>query len=113
MNDQQAANAFGALSQLTRLHVIRNLVIAGPEGLAAGRLAELSGVSPSNISFHLRELEHAGLVRMRRESRSLIYSAQFEMLGSLVEFLIQDCCSGHPSVCSGKALLKTGRPRQH
>ncbi|KKX29342.1 metalloregulator ArsR/SmtB family transcription factor [Rhizobium sp. LC145] len=109
MDDCQAILMFGALSQITRLNVLRNLVIAGPEGLAAGRIAELAGVSSSNISFHLKEMEHAGLIRMRRESRSIIYSARYETLASLVEFLIRDCCSGHPAVCSAATSDKTAK----
>lgn len=98
MNDDQAVAVFGALSQITRLQVLRHLVVAGPEGLAAGRLAELLGVAPSNISFHLREMEHAMLIRMRRQGRSLIYSVHYETLGNLMEFLMRDCCSGRPEL---------------
>ena len=77
MDVRQALSAFGALSQETRLAVVRTLVVAGPAGLAAGAIAERMGVSPSNISFHLKELERAGLVAQRRESRSLVYSASY------------------------------------
>lgn len=98
MDERRALLAFAALSQATRLHVMRNLVVAGADGLAAGRIAELVGVSSSNISFHLKELEHAGLVAVRRDSRSLIYSARFDALGGLVEFLVRDCSDGHPRV---------------
>lgn len=96
MDDKQALTAFAALSQETRLNVVRTLVVAGAEGLAAGRIAELLGISPSNISFHLKELEHAGLISMRRDSRSLIYSARFDVIGDLVSFLLKECCRGVP-----------------
>ncbi|MCW0001373.1 metalloregulator ArsR/SmtB family transcription factor [Pararhizobium sp. YC-54] len=98
MDQRQALMSFAALSQETRLAVVRTLVIAGPEGLAAGAIAEKMGVSPSNISFHLKELERAGLITQRRESRSLVYSAAYEALSGLVMFLMHDCCAGHPQV---------------
>ena len=65
MEERQALAAFAALSQETRLRILRMLVIAGPDGLAAGRIADKAEVSPSNVSFHLKELEHAGLTRSR------------------------------------------------
>ena len=103
MDVRQALSAFGALSQETRLAVVRTLVVAGPAGLAAGAIAERMGVSPSNISFHLKELERAGLVAQRRESRSLVYSASYETLAGLLDFLMNDCCAGHPDIRSAMA----------
>lgn len=100
MNEHQALIAFGALSQETRLRILRMLVIVGPEGLAAGMIAERAEVSASNVSFHLKELEHAGMVRTRRESRSIIYSAQYDALSGLIRFLMEDCCSGRPEICA-------------
>jgi len=88
VNERQVLDAFGALSQQTRLQVIRKLVVAGPGGLAAGMIAEAVNVSPSNISFHLKELEHAGLISAQRESRSIVYSANFETLNGLAHFLM-------------------------
>lgn len=103
MDEQQAISAFGALAQEHRLRIVRALVQAGPEGLAAGALAAAGGISSSNLSFHLKELEHAGLVRSRRVSRSVIYSACLAGLSGLVEFLMKDCCQGHPEVCAPAA----------
>ncbi len=100
MDERQALAAFGALSQETRLQIVRLLVVAGPDGMAAGLLAEKAGVSPSNISFHLKELERSGLIAQQRASRSIIYSANFLALGGLVTFLLEDCCSGHPEICA-------------
>ncbi|MET3597463.1 DNA-binding transcriptional ArsR family regulator [Mesorhizobium shonense] len=91
--------AFGALSQETRLRLLRSLVIAGPDGIAAGSLAELVEVSPSNVSFHLKQLERAGLVSARREARSIVYSAEYDALSGLIRFLMEDCCSGRPEIC--------------
>jgi ArsR family transcriptional regulator, arsenate/arsenite/antimonite-responsive transcriptional repressor len=103
MRESQALSAFAALSQETRLRILRRLVIAGPGGLAAGVLAKKAGVSASNVSFHLKELEHAGLVANRRESRSIVYSADYGALDGLLRFMMEDCCAGHPEVCSPKA----------
>ncbi|MBL0372376.1 helix-turn-helix transcriptional regulator [Rhizobium sp. KVB221] len=100
MEERQALGAFGALSQETRLQVIRLLVVAGPEGMASGQIGERLEVSPSNVSFHLKELERAGLVTMERESRSIIYRADYAALGALVRFLMEDCCGGHPEICA-------------
>lgn len=103
MDDRQALGAFGALSQETRLKIVRMLVVAGPDGLAAGTLAERLDVSPSNISFHLKELERVGLISQQRESRSIIYRANIDVLGALVRFLMEDCCAGHPEICAPAA----------
>nr|WP_210325001.1 metalloregulator ArsR/SmtB family transcription factor [Mesorhizobium silamurunense] len=92
--------AFGALSQETRLRLLRSLVVAGPDGIAAGSLAEQVGVSPSNVSFHLKELERAGLVTARRDARSIVYSAEYDALSGLIRFLMEDCCSGRPEICA-------------
>ncbi len=98
MDDRQALTSFAALSQETRLAIVRALVVAGHDGLAAGIIAERMGVSPTNVSFHLKELERSGLITQRRESRSIIYSASYEALADLVKFLMDDCCSGHPAI---------------
>ncbi|HTO31148.1 MAG TPA: metalloregulator ArsR/SmtB family transcription factor [Pararhizobium sp.] len=100
MEERQALSAFGALSQETRLRIIRILVIAGTDGLAAGAVAEEAGVSATNVSFHLKALEQAGLVSQQRASRSIIYTASFDALGELVRFLMEDCCAGHPKICA-------------
>ncbi|WP_432343348.1 metalloregulator ArsR/SmtB family transcription factor [Shinella yambaruensis] len=98
MDERQALASFAALSQETRLAIVRTLVVAGPDGLAAGLIAERMGVSPSNVSFHLKELERSGLIAMRRESRSIVYSASYDALADLVKFLMEDCCAGHPTI---------------
>ena len=98
--EAQALDAFGALSQATRLQMVRALVVAGPDGLAAGAVGEAVGASSSSASFHLANLERAGLVQSRRDARSIIYSANFEGLAGLVDFLMRDCCQGRPEVCA-------------
>jgi DNA-binding transcriptional ArsR family regulator len=105
MNQRQALIAFGALSQETRLHIIRMLVVAGPHGMAAGAIAEKAEVSPSNISFHLKELERSGLIAQQRESRSIIYTANYEALGGVIRFLMEDCCAGNPEICAPAAAV--------
>lgn len=99
MDERQALAAFAALSQDTRLRILRLLVVAGPEGLAAGVIAERAGVSASNVSFHVKELERAGLLDARRESRSILYAVNIAALNGLVRFLMEDCCGGQIGSC--------------
>lgn len=99
MKAGQAQTAFAALSQETRLRIVRMLVKAGPEGMAAGAIADAADVSASNVSFHLKDLEHSGLINARREARSIIYTADYKTLRGLIEFLMKDCCAGHPEIC--------------
>ncbi|MBT1159989.1 helix-turn-helix transcriptional regulator [Aminobacter anthyllidis] len=99
MDERQALIAFGAMSQETRLKIVRLLVKAGPEGMAAGIIAETAGVSASNVSFHLKELERGGLVTARRDARSIVYSADYQALSGLIRFLMEDCCAGNPAIC--------------
>ena len=100
MEQAQALDAFAALSQQTRLQMVRALVVAGDDGLAAGAVGDATGASSSSASFHLAHLERAGLVTSRREARSIIYTANFAGLSGLVDFLMRDCCQGHPDVCT-------------
>jgi ArsR family transcriptional regulator, arsenate/arsenite/antimonite-responsive transcriptional repressor len=100
MDESQALLAFAALSQDTRLRIVRRLVRAGPKGMAAGDIAAAMEVSPSNISFHLKELERAGIIAARRESRSIIYAADYKTLRGVIEFLMRDCCASRPEICA-------------
>ena len=101
MEEPQALAAFAAMSQETRLRVVRLLVQAGPDGMAAGAIGEaLGGATTSRLSFHLSHLEHAGLIRSRRDGRYIIYSAVYSALAGLVGFLLKDCCQGHPEICA-------------
>ncbi len=103
IDETQALDAFAALSQETRLQMVRTLVVAGPDGLAAGAVGEAVGASSSSASFHLAHLERAGLVRSHRVARSIVYSANYESLAALVAFLMQDCCQGRPEICAPAA----------
>jgi len=87
--------AFGALAQETRLGIYRLLVTAGPEGLAAGAIAERLDLPPATLSFHLKELSLAGLLRSRQEGRFVIYAANFDTMIDLVTFLTENCCGGN------------------
>lgn len=98
MNEDLAMAAFAALSNKTRLKIIRALVSAGTTGLSAGDLADAAGASPSRASFHLSALAEAGLVTSQREARTIIYRVSFEGLGGLVSFLMEDCCGNDPRV---------------
>lgn len=84
---------FVALSQETRLRAFRLLVQAGPDGLPAGAISEELGTPQNTLSFHLNHLSHAGIVSSRREGRSIIYLANFDMMRDLIGFLVNDCCS--------------------
>ena len=100
MNTKRAIPALAALAQETRLALFRLLVECGPEGLAAGDIAEKLGLPPSSLSFHLAQLSHAGMILQRRRSRSLIYSVDFAAMNDLMSFLTENCCGGDASLCA-------------
>ena len=98
MESNEAVRALGALAQGTRLAAFRLLVEAGPEGLAAGVIAERLGLPAATSSFHLAQLANSGLVRSRTEGRFVIYSTDFERMQTLIGFLTDNCCEG--GVCA-------------
>lgn len=116
MNESQALKGFAAIAQGTRLRIVRMLVTAGAGGMPSGAIADgLEGVSPQGASFHLKELEIAGLVESRREGKSVVYSVIFPALSDLVAFLMHDCCGGHCTYCDQAIDLFakcTGRPTE-
>ena len=81
---------------------------AGPEGLAAGEIARTLGTAPNTMSAQLLVLANAGLVRARRDGRSIIYSPDFDAMGSLLLFLTEDCCGGRPEICAPLVSVATG-----
>jgi ArsR family transcriptional regulator, arsenate/arsenite/antimonite-responsive transcriptional repressor len=89
-----ALEAFGGLANEHRLAIFRLLVQAGPDGLPAGDIADKLGIPASSLSFHLAHLTRAGLTEQRRESRSLIYSANFATMNGLIAFMTENCCGG-------------------
>ena len=94
LNAANAILALGALGQEHRLALFRLLVQAGEEGMAAGAIAEALGIPNSSLSFHLAQLNRAGLIRHQRRHRSLIYSADYPMMNALVGYLMENCCAG-------------------
>lgn len=94
MDAATAVSALGALAQEHRLALFRLLVQAGSEGMAAGAIADALGVPNSSLSFHLAQLNRAGLIRQERRSRSLIYSADYGAMNALVGYLMENCCAG-------------------
>lgn len=100
METTDAMNSFAALSQQTRLEAFRLLVRHEPEGLPAGDIARQLDVPHNTMSAHLATLARAGWVVSRRQSRSIIYRADIGHMNAVVEFLVRDCCAGHPDVCA-------------
>lgn len=88
--------ALAALAQPSRLAVFRLLVQAGPQGLAASRIAEALAIAPSSLSFHLKELAHAQMVGATRNGRSIVYTANYATMNGLLAFLTENCCGGVP-----------------
>ncbi|WP_228894179.1 ArsR/SmtB family transcription factor [Pseudoduganella aquatica] len=101
MDTRQALAALAALAQESRLAAFRLLVQAGPDGLAASRIAEQLDIAPSSLSFHLKELAHAGLIAARQDGRFVIYSASFGAMNGLLAFLTENCCGGVPCAPAG------------
>jgi len=99
MKQIDAVRSLAALAQDSRLAVFRLLVKRGPEGFTPGVLADKLGIAAPTLSFHLKELQHSGLVVVRREGRFLFYSANFERMKGLVGFLTDECCSQADEAC--------------
>jgi DNA-binding transcriptional ArsR family regulator len=96
MKTKAAVSALAALAQDSRLAIFRTLVQAGPTGVAAGKISELTGIAPSSLSFHLKELAHAGMVDSQQSGRFVIYTANFSTMNALLGFLTENCCGGNP-----------------
>jgi DNA-binding transcriptional ArsR family regulator len=109
MEKRDAVAALGALAQDNRLDVFRLLVQAGPEGLAAGAVAEVLDLAPNTLTFHFDRLRMAGLATVRREGRSMIYAAHFETMNALLGFLTENCCGG--ASCAPSPSSKPARKR--
>ncbi|MBI1892005.1 MAG: helix-turn-helix transcriptional regulator [Burkholderiales bacterium] len=104
MKTKSAISALAALAQESRLAIFRLLVAAGPEGIAATKIAERLGLAPSSLSFHLKELAHANLVTPTPMGRLIIYTANFGTMNALIAFLTESCCGGNP--CSPVSSVK-------
>ncbi len=110
MEMKEAVAALGALAHESRLSVYRLLVEAGPEGRAAGLIADQLGLPPATLSFHLKTLSHAGLALSRQQGRYVIYSANFGNALKLVNFLTENCCGGQSCLpeCAPAATVTEG-----
>lgn len=106
LQSEPVIRALSALAQEHRLAAYRLLVQAGEQGLAAGALAESLGVAPSSMSFHLAQLANAGLVSQRRESRSIIYCADYAAMNALMGYLTENCCGGEDCSSPADTLIK-------
>ena len=103
LDEPGAVKALAALAQAQRLRAFRALVVAGPNGLTPGSMAEQLDVAPSALSFHLKELAHSGLVSSEARGRNLIYRASFSHMNALLAYLTEHCCEGNACDASGSA----------
>ena len=100
MDSNLVVRALSALAHESRLAIFRLLVVAGRDGMAAGEIAQHLGLSPSSLSFHLKDLSHADLAKSRQDGRFIIYTANFDAMTGLIAFLTQNCCAGAPCAAS-------------
>lgn len=114
MESKQAILSFAALAQETRLAIFRLLVQQGPNGMPAGEIATRIAVAPSTLSFHLAQLERAGLLRSVRVQRQILYATDYEGTRQLLTFLMEDCCQGQPELCGvpGTAGCAPAKPKR-
>ena len=110
MESGKAVQKLSALAQDARLAVFRLLVKAGPNGMAAGDIAKKLKTAPNTMSAQLLLLSNAGLIRARREGRSIIYTADFDAMSDLLVFLTEDCCGGRPEICASLASVAACGP---
>ena len=103
MEEHAAILALGALAQETRLRIFRQLIVAGPQGMTPGQLAENLACSPTALSFHLKELHRCGLVGQERDGRHLIYRAAIPHMNALLAYLTDHCCQGQPCLETTRA----------
>jgi ArsR family transcriptional regulator, arsenate/arsenite/antimonite-responsive transcriptional repressor len=99
MEKTDALAALAALAQESRLDIFRLLIQAGQQGMSAGRIADRLGLPSATLSFHLSQLRHAGLIRFRRDGRSLIYAAEYAVMNDLLTYLTENCCRGDRGAC--------------
>ena len=93
MDTKAVVAALAALAQDSRLKIFRLLVQVGTDGMIAGQISDYLSIAPSSLSFHMKELSHAGLVKSRQESRYVIYSVNYPAMDSLMAYLTENCCA--------------------
>ena len=106
MKIKNAVEALSALAQESRLAIFRLLVQAGKEGVPAGVLGEQLGIPGATLSFHLKELSHAKLIKSRTDGRYVIYSASFVEMDKLIAYLTENCCAGDATQCAPRSTCK-------
>lgn len=99
MNKDHAITVFESLASGIRLDIYRLLVRAAPDGMVAGDIGTTLDLAPSNLSFHLKTLAHAGLISVEQEGRFLRYRANIQMMNTLIDYLTAECCAGNPGQC--------------
>jgi DNA-binding transcriptional ArsR family regulator len=100
MEKENTIEAFSALAQPSRMDAFKLIVMHEPEGIAAGEIARILDVPQNTMSTHLAILSRAGLITSARQSRSIIYRANFGKLRAAINYLLKDCCAGHPDICT-------------
>ncbi|MDP2409525.1 MAG: helix-turn-helix domain-containing protein [Pseudolabrys sp.] len=111
MEKSDVVAALAALAQDNRLDVFRLLVQAGPDGMAAGSVASALGLAPNTLTFHFDRLRNAGLVTVRRDGRSMIYAARYDVMNGVLGFLTANCCQGAEAQGAAGCAPKVKRKR--
>jgi DNA-binding transcriptional ArsR family regulator len=108
MDEKRIVAALAALAQEHRLRIFRLLVEQGPSGMPAGEIADKLGIGPTNMSFHLKELDRAGLLRSTRQGRFIRYAIDVDGMRELLTYLTEQCCQGRPELC-GEAFRRASK----
>jgi DNA-binding transcriptional ArsR family regulator len=106
METSRAVKCLAALAQESRLRIFRLLVRCGPEGLAAGQIAEQLEIPSATLSFHLKELTHSGLISQTRQGRSIVYGLERQSLAEFLAYLTEDCCQGQSELCTPPSISR-------
>lgn len=114
MSESKIVTALAALAHQHRLRIFRLLVKQGPAGMPAGQIADRVGISATNMSFHLKELDRAGLLRSTRQGRFIRYAIDVDGMRQLLTYLTEECCQGRPELCGSAfvAASKLCRPKK-
>ena len=105
MEMRSALTALAALGQESRLTIFRLLVQAGTEGMTVGEIGRALSLAPATLSFHLKELSHAGMISPTASGRHIVYAANFGQMNELLAYLTENCCRGNPGACRPATLL--------